>query len=56
VKLSCQEQLLPGESILHKWEFAAHAGFDGIELRGTRDWRERLDDLRAAKEQGDVFS
>jgi sugar phosphate isomerase/epimerase len=56
VKLSCQEQLLPGESILQKWEFAAYAGFDGIELRGTRDWRERLDDLRAAREQGVVFS
>jgi sugar phosphate isomerase/epimerase len=56
VKLSCQEQLLPGESILEKWEFAASAGFDGIELRGTRDWRERLDDLRAARERGVVFS
>jgi hypothetical protein len=30
VKLSCQEQLLPGESILEKWEFAASAGFAGI--------------------------
>jgi sugar phosphate isomerase/epimerase len=56
VKLSCQEQLLPGESILQKWEFAASAGFDGIELRGTRNWRERLDDLRAARERGVVFS
>ncbi len=30
MKLSCQEQLLPGESILEKWEFAASAGFAGI--------------------------
>ncbi len=56
MKLSSQEQLLPGDSILEKWEFAATAGFDGIELRGTRDWRERLDDLRDAKDRGVVFS
>ena len=56
MKLSCQEHLLPGENIVEKWEFAASAGFDGIELRGTRDWRERLDDLGAAKERGAVFS
>jgi sugar phosphate isomerase/epimerase len=56
VKLAAQEQLLPGDNILEKWEFAASAGFDGIELRGTRDWRERLDDLGAARERGVVFS
>ena len=56
MKLACQEHLLPGESILEKWEFAASAGFDGIELRGTDDWRGRLDDLRAAREEGVVFS
>jgi sugar phosphate isomerase/epimerase len=56
VKLSCQEHLLPGDSVLEKWEFAASVGFDGIELRGTRDWRERLDELGTAREQGIVFS
>jgi sugar phosphate isomerase/epimerase len=56
VKLSCQEHLLPGSSVLEKWEFAASTGFDGIELRGTRDWRERLDDLGAARDRGAVFS
>jgi sugar phosphate isomerase/epimerase len=56
VKLSCQEHLLPGDSVLEKWEFAASAGFDGIELRGTRDWRERLDDLGAARDRGAMFS
>jgi sugar phosphate isomerase/epimerase len=56
VKLSCQEHLLPGDSVLEKWEFAVSAGFDGIELRGTRDWRERLDDLGAARDRGAVFS
>ena len=56
MKLACQEQLLPGESILEKWEFAASAGFDGIELQGTDGWRGRLDDLRAARDRGVVFS
>ena len=56
MKLSCQEHVLPGGSVLEKWEFAHAAGFDGIELRGTRGWRERLDELRAAREEGAVFS
>jgi sugar phosphate isomerase/epimerase len=56
VRLACQEHILPGDDILEKWEFAASAGFDGIELRGTEDWRERLDELRAVREQGAVFS
>jgi sugar phosphate isomerase/epimerase len=56
VKLACQEHLLPGEDIVEKWEFASSAGFDGIELRGTEDWSERLDELAAAREQGVVFS
>jgi sugar phosphate isomerase/epimerase len=56
VKLACQEHLLPGDGILERWEFAASAGFDGIELRGTDDWRERLDDLKSARERGVVFS
>jgi sugar phosphate isomerase/epimerase len=56
VKLACQEQLLPGESILEKWEFAHSAGFDGIELQGTREWPERLDGLKTARDRGVVFS
>jgi sugar phosphate isomerase/epimerase len=56
VRLACQEHILPGDGILEKWAFAASAGFDGIELRGTEDWRERLDELRAVREQGVVFS
>jgi sugar phosphate isomerase/epimerase len=56
VRLACQEHILPGDDILEKWAFAASAGFDGIELRGTEDWRERLDELRAVREQGVVFS
>ena len=56
MKLSCQENLLPGGSISEKWEFAASAGFDGIELHGTRDWRGRLDELGRARDRGAVFS
>jgi sugar phosphate isomerase/epimerase len=56
MKLACQEHILPGDDILEKWEFAASAGFDGIELRGTEDWLGRLDELRSAREQGAVFS
>ena len=56
MKLSCQEHLLPGDGILEKWEFARNAGFDGIELRGTEDWTGRMDELRAARKQGAVFS
>ena len=56
MRLACQEHILPGDSILQKWEFAASAGFDGIELRGTEDWSGRLESLRAARERGVVFS
>lgn len=56
MKLACQEHLLPGETVLEKWQFAAGAGFDGIELRGMDDWNERLDELRGARERGAVFS
>jgi sugar phosphate isomerase/epimerase len=56
VKLSCQEHLLPGAAVQEKWKFAHAAGFDGIELRGTDDWDGRLDELRAARGRGAVFS
>jgi sugar phosphate isomerase/epimerase len=56
VKLSCQEHIIPGDDILEKWEFAVSAGFDGIELRATDDWSGRLDELRAARDRGVVFS
>ncbi|HYZ82606.1 MAG TPA: sugar phosphate isomerase/epimerase family protein [Solirubrobacteraceae bacterium] len=53
--LACQESLLPGASLLDKWQFARDAGFDGIELQGGKDFGERLDEVRAAAEAGAVF-
>jgi sugar phosphate isomerase/epimerase len=54
IKISCQEQLLPGSSLQDKWEFAARAGYDGIELRGRGDFalEQRLPELREALRDG----
>jgi sugar phosphate isomerase/epimerase len=54
MKISCQEQLLPGETLLEKWEFANAAGFDAVELRakGGFAFRDRLPELRAAAAAG----
>lgn len=53
-RIGCQEQLLPGDTLLDKWEFAQQAGFDGIELRGRGDFAfaERLPELRQARDRG----
>ena len=58
MRLSCQEQLLPGDSLQAKFEFALRAGFDGIELRGEGDGRfaARLPALRAAARAGVVMA
>jgi sugar phosphate isomerase/epimerase len=58
VKLACQEQLIPGDTLLEKWSFISAAGFDGIELLGRGDlaFERRLPELRAAREAGVVFS
>src|SRR5215216_5436550 len=58
MKLSCQEQLLPGGSLEEKWEFATGAGFDGIELRarGGGRFAARLPELRAAARAGVVMA
>jgi sugar phosphate isomerase/epimerase len=58
MKLSCQEQLLPGASLEEKWEFATRAGFDGIELRarGGGQFAARLPELRAAARAGVVMA
>ena len=58
MKLSCQEQLLPGDSLEAKWEFASAAGFSGIELRARGDghFAARLPELRAAAKSGVVMA
>jgi sugar phosphate isomerase/epimerase len=58
IKLACQEQLVPGESLVDKWRLLSEAGFDGIELlgRGELTFRERLPELRAARDAGVVLS
>jgi sugar phosphate isomerase/epimerase len=54
LRVACQEQLLPGEGLQAKFEFARDAGFDGIELRGRGEGRfaARLPELRAAARAG----
>ncbi|GAA3014881.1 MULTISPECIES: sugar phosphate isomerase/epimerase family protein [Streptosporangium] len=55
--IACQEQLLPGETLQRKWEFACGAGYDAIELRGKggHAFRDRLPELRAARADGVVM-
>ncbi|HEY8371421.1 MAG TPA: sugar phosphate isomerase/epimerase family protein [Pseudonocardiaceae bacterium] len=57
LRLACQEQLLPGETLQQKWEFAVAAGYDAIELRGKKDFafRDRLPELRRAARDGVVM-
>ena len=54
IKISCQEQLLPGQTLQEKFEFARRAGYDGIELRARGDFAfsERLPELRRAARDG----
>ncbi len=54
MKLAVQEQLLPGESLVEKNDFALACGWDGIELRGGQgaSFRDRLVELRAARAAG----
>ena len=58
MKLACQEQLIPGETLEEKWDLVAGFGFDGIELLGRGDgaFRDRLPELRRAREAGVVIS
>ena len=55
--LACQEQLLPGDDLESKWDFATAAGYDAIELRGKGNLalRERLPELRRAAAGGVVM-
>lgn len=57
MRLACQEQLLPGDTLAHRWQAAAEFGFDAVELRGQggHRLRERLPELLAARRDGVVF-
>ena len=54
LRLSCQEQLLPGDSLEEKWDSAQRLGFQAIELRGRGDgaFAERLPELERARRYG----
>jgi hypothetical protein len=56
LKLAVQENLVPGDDLLAKWEILRAIGYDAIELRGSAGMRDRLPELRAAREAGAVFS
>ena len=56
LKLAVQENLIPGDDLIGKWETVRAIGYDGIELRGNAGMRDRLPELRAARDAGAVFS
>ena len=58
MKLSCQEQLIPGDTISAKWDLAQRLGFDAIELlgRGNLAFAARRAELKAVRDGGAVFS
>jgi len=57
LRLSAQECLLPGDTLLAKWDAALSYGFEAIELLGQGRHRlhERLPELRAAQRSGVVL-
>jgi len=57
LKTAAQEQLLPGDTLQAKWEFAREAGYDAIELRAEGDlhFASRLDELKQARKDGVVM-
>ncbi|MZD59220.1 sugar phosphate isomerase/epimerase, partial [Streptomyces sp. SID5606] len=57
LKTAVQEQLLPGDTLQAKWDFAQQAGYDAIELRGKGDllFASRLGELQQAHKDGVVM-
>ena len=57
LKIAAQEQLLPGDTLQAKWDFAQEAGYSAIELRARGDFHfaSRLDELKQAKKDGVVM-
>ncbi|GAA4089002.1 sugar phosphate isomerase/epimerase family protein [Actinomadura miaoliensis] len=54
-RISCQERLLPGRTLRHRWDFAVRAGYAAIELCAPGEPRDRLPELRAAAREGVVI-
>ncbi|WP_369195362.1 sugar phosphate isomerase/epimerase family protein [Streptomyces djakartensis] len=56
-EIAAQEQLLPGDTLQAKWEFAQEAGYDAVELRAKGDFHfaSRLPELRQARKDGVVM-
>ncbi len=57
IRLAAQEHLLPGATLVEKWEFAQGVGLDGIELLGGGggSFTARLPELRRARDAGVVM-
>lgn len=58
MKLACQENLLPANSLLEKWDFAQSAGFEAIEIQAgsLAEFRQRHSELLQARRSGLVMS
>src|SRR3954467_11155545 len=52
MRLTCQEHLVPGNTLLEKWRFLERAGWDGLELlgAGAGAFRGRAGELREARD------
>src|SRR4030095_4958624 len=57
LKLAVQEQMIPGDNLIEKFEKAVNLGFDAIELRGKGNmaFEKRMEELRAAQKAGVVM-
>jgi sugar phosphate isomerase/epimerase len=55
--LAVQEQMIPGDSLIEKFDLVRDLGYEAIEVRGRKDHqlRDRLPELRAAKAAGVVM-
>lgn len=56
LRLAVQENLVPGDDLLRTWDLVRELGYDAIELRGAAGMRDRLPELREARQRGAVFS
>lgn len=57
MKLAVQEQMVPGETLIEKFELAQSLGYDALELRGRGDFglEKRLKELKDARRAGVVM-